>query len=210
MAHPLAVTVFQLSDPFPGSSGGAPAQRSTHYIDRDKVAHIGPSRSSGEWIDHSVRSDGGPLKGSAVPCCPVQVGRLELLVQGSQGELQRLLLPRACPAAREMGYWLVPRRGDVVLEGELCGDQTVAAGGEFLLDPRRLPAAAEWTVIGPDRSDEANPRWGIRVRKRPAPRFTLQRYEPDVDPHGPGTWVVVVQTIGDLQADTRLRSKPAS
>ena len=116
-----------------------------------------------------------------------------------------ILLPRDCPAARQMGFTIKATHGTYVLEGEICGDQELTADAQkHHLDPRRLADAAQgWTLHR--QPGDSSSRYTLSVRGAPAPRFARQRLEKHPEAGGGDRWVDVTAT---LQAGGRLRPKP--
>ena len=136
------------------------------------------------------------------------MGNQIIFIEGTKAELEELLLPRDCPAARQMGYSIKATASSYVLEGEICGDLELAADApKHHLDPRRLADAAQgWTLHR--QPGDSSSRYTLSVRGAPPPRFTLQRLEKHPEPENPDRWVDVTATLLGVQAGGRLRPKP--
>lgn len=181
-------------------------RRSRRTIDAARTIWIGREDPSGPSVEYDT-ARGENVQHASAPCCKVKLHDEILYVEGTKAELEEKLLPRDCPPARQLGYSLKITHGMYVLEGEICGDQELAAGEpKFHLAPRRLATDEGWHLHR--QPGDSSSRYTIMLRGEPEPRFVLQRFEKHPEPHVPDKWVDVTASLEGLQAGGKLRPKP--
>lgn len=188
------------------ATGYGRRRRTRRSVDASRTVWIDSELQSGRWEQRDpVTSE--TTSGESVWCCRTMIGTSIFVLEGTRAELQELLLPRDCPHARQLGYALKVTHGTYVLEGEICGDQELAAGEpKFHLDPRRLATNEGWHLHR--QPGDSSSRYTILLRGEPEPRFVLQRLEKHPEPHVPDKWVDVSASLEGLQAGGKLRPKP--